>query len=273
MTVETGSHWCANIENTPNRTTASALVQQVPNMTNISQSEGSPDVAIVTQALRGLFVNNTLIDGIISRVPDRLDFNLGGRAAGSANIGCSFEYSVGASLQHCTGLNGIHLTVGNVTVGQSQGDTFATIPLALSTDLIECTGTACASFGACGLPSLDPTAGVNPSIRVNGASLTAVMKAVPGAGPNLGQWCFEVDEVAITEKGQFDFGNLDINLNGLAFSIPASLLNQVWDNLQLGQVIDTLEDQLSGVVRNQLNNVPNLCFAASNNTNQTNQTV
>jgi hypothetical protein len=269
--LESGSHWCASVENTPNRTNTSQNV--VPNLDTTTQSEGAPDVALVKLALQGVFVNNTLLESIISGLPETLEFNLGGKAAGSTSVlGCNLEYMVGAALERCTGLNGIHLEVGDVTVGQSQGDTYANIPLSLSTDLITCVGTACASFGACGLPSLDPTVSVHPSIKVNQSSMTAVMKAVPGAGPNLGQWCFEVDEVAITEKGQFAFGDLEINLIGLPISIPSSLLNQVWDNLQLGQVIETLEDQLRGVVRNQLDKMPNLCFAANNNTSQTSQT-
>jgi len=158
-------------------------------------------------------------------------------------------------------MNQLELEIPNATVASNpQGETFATLPIKFSTSTISCSGSSCLNAGVCGY-SLDSTARVSPGVAIKGASVEAVMKVVSGTGENDGKSCFQVEGVAITNPGKIVFADIDININGLDFSVPATLLNDLWEqHVKLDQVAESLEDQFTSAVKSQLASAPNLCF-------------
>jgi hypothetical protein len=196
---------------------------------------------------------------MLNQIPDRMELNLGGRVSAEKSFGaCNLGYTVGATLDECNGMNSIRMTTREGVVGQNQaGEVIATVPMVISAGPVNCSGHACARGEACGA-NLRAAASVTPSLSISNATVEVAMKVVSGSGANNGKQCFQAVGVAIS-GAIFDWGNLKVNFNGLAFDIPSSALQQVWTNMQLPQVEEIFYTQLSDLLQKQMSAI-DTCF-------------
>lgn len=254
--LRTAHNQCEDIENTPSLSAEQHYT--IGPLSNITDAGDLPEAAVLQELLNGM-INSSVLTGILDQLPNQMNFSLGGRTSGGTSFaGCDVGYTVGATLNQCSGMNNIEMTTHAGTIGENQaGDVIATVPMVISAGPVSCSGSACAHGSVCGAVA-KTAASVAPSLSINHATVEVAMKVVPGSGANEGKHCFQAEGVAIN-GANFVWGNLEVNFNGLAFDVPSSALQQVWENLQLPQVEGIFNEQLGQLLQDQLASM-NTCF-------------